>query len=82
MDDSAAFEKYEGRQLLCKKEIQLLRNYASRQLVAWIPNRDFYQSVYDESNNLYIVTEQRKRPKLCAVAEKGEKVVGNIIKKF
>lgn len=64
MDELAAFEKYEGRQLLCKKEIQLLRNYASSQLVGWTPNRDFHQSVYDECNNLYIVTEWRKRHKL------------------
>ena len=44
-----------------EKEVQLLRNYACRQLVGWTPNRDFYQVVYDECNNLYFVIEWRKK---------------------
>ena len=82
MNELTAFEKCKSCQRLCVKEVQLLRNYACRQLVGWTPNRDFYQAVYDECNNLYFVIEWRKRHKLCAVAEKGEKVVGNTIKKF
>ena len=81
MDELVAFKKYEAYQHLCAEEIQLLRNYACRQLVSWTPNRDFYQAVYDDCNDLYLVIEWRKKNQHCAVAQKGEKVVGNAIEK-
>ena len=82
MDELAAFRQYEDYQLLSEKEVQLLRNYACRQLVYRTPNRKFYQDVYDECNDLYLVIEYRKRNGLCALAQKGQKVAGNTIKKF
>ena len=81
MDELAAFKKYEADQRLCAKEIELLRNYACRQLVNWTPNRDFYEAVYDDCNNLYLVVEWRKRNQHSAAAQKGEKVVGNAIER-
>ena len=82
MDELAAFRQYEDYQRLSEKEVQLLRSYACRQLVYWTPNRKFYQDVYNECNDLYLVIEWRKKHKLCALAQKGEKVVDNTIKKF
>ena len=82
MDELAAFRQYENYQRLSEKEVQLLRSYACRQLVYWTPNRKFYQDVYSECNDLYLVIEWRKKHELCALAQKGEKVVDNTIKKF
>ena len=82
MDELAAFRQYEDYQRLSEKEVQLLRSYACRQLVYWTPNRKFYQDVYNECNDLYLVIEWRKSHELCALAQKGEKVVDNTIKKF
>ena len=81
MDELTAFKKYEAYERLCFEEVQLLRNYAWRKLNGWTPNRDFYQAVYDDCNNLYLVIEWRKKHQHCAVARKGEKVVGNAIEK-
>ena len=61
IDELAGFKKYEGYQCLCEKEVHFLRNYACRQLIGWTPNQDFYQAVYDECNNLYLVIEWRKK---------------------
>ena len=82
MDELAAFRQYEDYQRLSEKEVQLLRSYACRQLVYWTSNRKFYQDVYNECNDLYLVIEWRKKHELCALAQKGEKVVDNTIKKF
>ena len=82
MDELAAFRQYEDYQRLSEKEVQLLRSYACRQLVYWTSNRKFYQDVYNECNDLYLVIEWRKKHELCALAQKEEKVVDNTIKKF
>ena len=82
MDEQTAFEKYEAYQHLCFEEVQILRNYACRQLNGGTPNRDFYQAVYDDCNNLYLVIEWRKKNQHCAIAQKEEKVVGNKIEKM
>ena len=81
IDELTAFEKYQAYQRLSFEEVQLLRNYACRQLNSWTPNRDFYQAVYDECNNLYLVIEWRKKNQHCAVAQKGERAVGCAIEK-
>ena len=57
MDEVTVFKKYEDYQRLSIKEVQLLRNYACRQLNGWTPNREFYQVVYDDCNNPYLVIE-------------------------
>ena len=76
MDELAAFKKYKAYQRLCTEEIELLRNQACRQLVDLTINRDFYQAVYDDRNNLYLVIEWRKKNQHCAVVQKGEKSSG------
>ena len=79
VDALDVYKKYESYQSLDKNDIKIFRDYACRQFHNWTPNADFYQVVYDECNNLYLVIKWRKRHKLSASALKGEKVEDDFI---
>ena len=74
MDEVKAFEKYENGERLLKKEVDLLRSYACRQLISWTPNREFFEYIYNECSALQFVIEWREKNNLCPVARRGEKI--------
>ena len=79
VDALDVFKKYENYESLDKNELKILRRYACSQFNSWTLNYDFYQSVYDECNNLNFVIMWRKARGLRANAIRGEKVENNAI---
>ena len=74
MDEVKAFKRYENGERISKKEVDLLRTYACRQLNSWMPNRKFCESVYNECSTFQFVIEWRKKNNFCPVARSGEKI--------
>ena len=79
VDALDVYKKYESYQSLDKNDIKILRDYACRQFHNWTRDADFYQVVYDECNNLYLLIKWKKRHKLSASALKGENMVADVI---
>ena len=79
VDGLDVFKKYENYECLDKNELKILRRYARSQFNSWSLNYDFYQSVFDECNNLYFVIMKRKARGLRANAIREEKVENNAI---
>ena len=79
VDALDVYKKYESYQSLDKNDVKILRDYACRQFHNWNRDADFYQVVYDESNNLYLLIKWKKRHKVSASALKGEYMVDDVI---
>ena len=79
VDALDVYKKYESYQSLDKNDIKILRDYACRQFHNWTRDADFYQVVYDECNNLYLLMKWKKIHKLSASALKGENMVDDVI---
>ena len=68
------FNWYEQGCMIEDREVEKLINYLAGQLVAWSPNRAYYQDWYNEANNLQIVIRWRKRKYGVGCGKKGERV--------
>ena len=55
------FQRFENYKSILENEIPLLRNYICGNLVSWSPNFNYYESIYNEFSQLYLVIEWRKR---------------------
>ena len=43
------------------EEVKILRNYACAQINSWSPNLEYYEEIYNELNELFLVIQWRKR---------------------
>ena len=68
------FNWYEQGCMIEDHEVEKLINYLAGQLIAWSPNRAYYQDWYNEANNLQIVIRWRKRNRGVGCGKKGERV--------
>ena len=73
------FQRFENYESILENEIPLLRNYICGNLVSWSPNFNYYESIYNELSQLYLVIEWRKRHNFFPSARRGEKVIDNEI---
>ena len=60
-------------------EVRILRNYACAQINSWLLNLEYYEEIYNELNELFLVIQRRKRNGLLVKGKRGEKVENDCV---
>ena len=60
-------------------EVRILRNYACAQINSWLPNLEYYEEIYNELNELFLVIQRRKQNGLLVKGKRGEKVENDCV---
>ena len=78
-DAHKIFQRFENDGDITEGEVKILRNYACAQINSWSPNLEYYEEIYNELNELFLVIQWRKRNGLLAKGKRGEKVENDYV---
>ena len=68
------YESFENGDYIEEKNISLVTNYISGNLISWSPNCSYYNRQYNCATKLYHVCKWRKERGFRPIAKKGESI--------